>query len=109
MRNLKLFAVACAIMVSSNIFAESNSSPKSKPLSYEMEKLLSNRYFTIDNDHKGKVLFSLNEESKIVVHYVQFHDKEVRQYILEKLQDQELKNHSLEIGKVYALPLQMKK
>lgn len=109
MRTLKLFAVAVAIMISGNIFAETKPIPGKKSFSYEIAKFFDNGKFIIDEDHRGKVYFSLNEERKITVHYVSFKDREVKEYIAESLQDKKLRDVQWEVGKVYSLPLLMRK
>ncbi len=109
MKNLKTFAIALAIMISSNTFAS-----KDKPVtdknskSYELSKLLEDRYLEIEKDYYGNVLFSVNEENQIVLHSVLSKDEFVRNYINEKLTDKFLTGTRWEVGKIYNLPVKMK-
>lgn len=111
MRNLKTFAIAMAIMISSNAFAS-----KDKPgtvdknsNSYELSKLLEDHSLFLEQDYFGKVVFSINEKREIVVHSILSKEEFVRNYIQEKLTDKVLNGYQWEVGKVYHLPVKMKR
>ncbi|HSP40979.1 MAG TPA: hypothetical protein VLN46_06060 [Gillisia sp.] len=110
MKNFKTFAVALAIMISSNSFA-SKDKPRTTDKnsnSYELSVLLEDHLLSLERDYIGKVVFSVNEEKQIVVHSIISKEEFVRDYISEKLTDKVLTGAHWEVGKIYHLPVKMK-
>ncbi len=108
MRHLKTFAIALAIMISSNTFASLDKPADKKSNSYELSKLLEDHSLILERDYLGKVVFSINEEREIVVHSILTKEEFVREYISEKLTDKVVTGYQWEVGKVYHLPVKMK-
>lgn len=110
MRHLKTITVALAIMVGSTSFASKGKpeTPNKNSNSYELSVLLEDHTLALEKDYLGKVIFSLNEERKIVLHSVLSKNAFVRNYITNKLTDKILKGAQWEVGKIYYLPVKMK-
>ena len=109
MKNFKTFAVALAIMISSNTFASKDKPRKAdkNSNSYELSVLLNDHFLVLERDYIGKVVFSINEERQIVVHSILSKEEFVRDYISEKLTDKVLAGAHWEVGTIYHLPVKM--
>lgn len=110
MRHFKTFAIALAIMVGTNTFANSEpvSSKNKKDSPFEVKDLFKHYLLTYHKDLYGKVVFSLDEDRKIVVHSVATQDDFLREYVMKQMKDRVLKGEEWEIGKPYILPLRVK-
>ncbi len=109
MKNLKTFALALAIMISTNTFASKDKSgPGKYSNSHEISMLLEDSSLILEKDYIGKVIFSVNEEKQIVLRSVFSKDEFVKDYISEKLTDKVLKGDQWEVGKIYHLPVKLK-
>ncbi len=110
MRHLKTIAIAMAIMISSNTFANSETSlVEEKPsLSYEMEKLLKDNSLILEEDLFGKVFFSVTAEKEIIIHSVISREAFVREYLKEKLETKILTGNEWIVGQTYILPVKLK-
>lgn len=110
MRHFKSFVIALAIIVGSSSFAATNN-PTSTPDKMgitELSNLLEDDQFYLNKDLNGKVVFSINEKNKIIIHSVLCQDKNVRNYLEDKLENRKLFGEGWEVGKVYILPVKMK-
>lgn len=99
-----------AIMVSASTFANSEIYPPvdKKSNSFEIGRLLKSNNVELKKELFGKVVFSLAEDGKIVIHSVLTKDQYVRDYVAGKLKDQKLSGDQWEVGKTYILPVRMK-
>lgn len=110
MRHLKTFAIALAIMVCTNTFANSEpeSSKNKKDVPFELKGLFQSNLLSYHHELYGRVIFSLNEKREIEVHTVATKDDLLRMYVMENMDKKVLSGGEWEVGKAYILPLRVK-
>ena len=111
MKHLKTLGIALAIMISGNAFAIEGSAFSfiNPSKSFEISKMLEEEIIYLEKNLYGKVVFYLNEEKEIQVYSVICNDPFVREFVTEKLGGKKLPGKQWESGKVYILPVRMKK
>lgn len=108
MRQFKTFAVAMMVLMGTTAFSGTGTEP-TKNNSVDLSRLLEDQSLFVQKDQFCKVVFSLDENNEIQIHAILSKDKFLRDYITEKLEDKSLRGENWETGKVYILPLRMKK
>ncbi|HSI71277.1 MAG TPA: hypothetical protein VK941_13660 [Gillisia sp.] len=109
MKQLKIFAVAVAMLFSSGASAATVNEISEEVItaSREIKKFLKDFTFIIKDECTVNVVFSLNSERKIMVHKVTSRDTEVGNYLKESLEEKQILDPSLIPGVKYTLPVRL--
>lgn len=108
MKHVKLFFLVVAVLISNLIFANSIANlVDGKSLSYEIERLLDDSDFIIEEEFSLEVVFSLSEERKIQIYTIRSENEEVNKFIKDRLQGRKLLGKKWKTEKLYELPVRI--
>lgn len=109
MRHLKLFLVAVIMAMSTAALAN----PKEKfvndrtTVSYEINEMLKKSNLIIEKSFNVSVLFEVGEGKRIQVIRIKTENKEMKDFLMERLQNKQLSSAGWDEGKVYELPIRV--
>ena len=107
MRHLKLLFVAIVMSITTTMTANTEPKTNAKSVSSEIEKMLSNSGLIIEDDFTLRIVFSLSEDRKINVRSIDSDNEEVNQFLMKRLQNQQVFGRSWVEGKIYELPVKV--
>lgn len=108
MKQFKTLAIALAIMVGTNTFANSEPASKNKNVeNADINQILRSNFLAVNEDLFAKVVFTLDENKKIEVNSVATKNPFMRRYLTNRLEDKILKGEEWEAGKTYILPVRI--
>ena len=110
MKTFKFLFVALALVFSSTVFAAelpSEEDRSNSPISYEIEKMLTDSNLIIENDFVVTVVFKVNSEKRIELRSIESPDEEVNAFLEKRLKNRKLHGDDWSAEKVYELPVRV--
>ncbi len=107
MKILKLLLVAMVMTITGAVSANPNSPSidRKKSVSYEIQKMLHQSNLIIEDEIKIRVFFSISVCKKIQIRSINSNNKEVCDFLRNRLQDRQVYGDQWEEGKLYVLPV----
>ncbi len=109
MKNLKFAVLVMALFLGSQVFA-GNSDPNSdnsKAIATEIDHLLKDHEFKLDQDLLVNVSFTVNKENELVVLSVDTKNYGVKQFIMKRLNYKKLNSEFHESMPEYIVPVRI--
>ncbi|WP_324721379.1 hypothetical protein [Salinimicrobium sp. HB62] len=109
MKCFRQFLAAFVLTVSTTAFANSNANfgERWEPISFQIEKMLSDSNLVIEEDFTVTVIFKVNAERKIEIRLIDSPNEEVNQFLKKRLENQKLYGNSWDAEKIYELPVKV--
>lgn len=109
MRNFRFLLAAFALMLTTSTFANFNYDFESKrgSVSYEIEKMLRDSNLIIEEDFTVSVIFTVTDDKRIAIQRVSSPNEEVNEFLMKRLNHQQLHGTSWYTDKVYELPVKV--
>lgn len=108
MRNLKVLFFAVVMCITTSVLATTVPDFRiEKSVTSEIEEMLNEANFTIEEELSVRVVFSLSDERKIIVHSIKSENTEVNDFLMERLQGKQVLGGNWKTGKYYALPVKV--
>lgn len=105
MKNLKMLFVAVAVIFSSTLSAGSEKFTDPDSVSLEVERMLEETKYEREKEFTITLFFSISEDNRIQSLSVASPNEELNQYLLKKLDNQELLGSYWRSGKIYEVDI----
>jgi len=108
MKKFSLFLVAVCLLAAGSLYA--NNDPSSDPkqeLNEQIDSLLDNYAFEVEEDITAVVKFTLNAEQEIVVLSVQTNDDSLEAFLKYRLNYQKVELENFKEGRTYTVPVRI--
>jgi len=107
MKKIGLILFAAAIFTVSNAFAVNPTTKPAKTLSAQIQEMLEDNRFRVNDDLTADVRFTLNNEGEIVVLSVATFDEGLESFVKNRLNYKKVQLAAIQEGKVYTVPVRI--
>lgn len=108
MRKFSLFLVAVCLLTAGSLYANNDpSSDPKKELNEQIDSLLDNYAFEVEEDITAIVKFTLNADQEIVVLSVQTNNDSLEAFLKYRLNYQKVELENFKEGRTYTVPVRI--
>lgn len=108
MRNFKFLFLAVAMSITTSVMSSTEPNFKrDKSVASEIEEMLDKSNLVVEEELSVRVVFSLSNERKIIVHSIKSENGDVNDFLMERLQGKQVLGRNWKTGKYYALPVKV--
>ena len=101
------FAIFAALLFVGNVFAVEPTVNPTKKLSYQIQEMLDENNFDVEDDLTADVRFTVNKEGEIVVLSIDTESEELKGFVKGRLNYKKVELNQVKEGKIYTVPVRI--